>query len=447
MTVSVQADFSRQTGVIKPMHGINNGPFHYCNYEMFPALTEAGIPFSRLHDTGGRYGGGVFVDMGNVFRDPSADPSDPNAYDFAFTDTLIQALHSAGVEAFYRFGTSIENDHAVKAYRIFPPKDALHWAQVCDGIIRHYNEGWANGFHFGIRYWEIWNEPDNEPELADNPMWKGTMEDYFHLYEVAARYLKQQHPELKIGGYASCGFYSILNAHAEVANSSPRTDYFLEFFEAFLKWITSPQHAAPLDFFSWHSYSGIEENIQYAAYARERLDAYGLQATESILNEWNPGIYNRGKLVDAAQIGGMMCALQKSSLDMLVYYDGSINEYNGMWNPVTKEPYPAYYSFVAFNVLYRLGFEVFSASDDAAVRVVAATDQNGHDALLLVNTTGKDCTVQLELNALSEKEQRLQLRRIDGEHTLNQPAETLAYAPQTELALPKDSLLLLETIS
>jgi len=30
---------------------------------------EAGIPYSRLHDTGGRFGGGVFVDIANIFRD------------------------------------------------------------------------------------------------------------------------------------------------------------------------------------------------------------------------------------------------------------------------------------------------------------------------------------------------------------------------------------------
>ena len=302
METCVTVHFDQTVGPMKPMHAINNAPFHGCDNHLFPALTQAGIPYARLHDTGGRYGGNVFVDIANIFRDENADPDDPAAYDFAFTDWLLGALHKAGVQPFYRLGASIENDHRVRAYRIFPPKDPHRWALICDGIIRHYNEGWANGFHYDIRYWEIWNEPDNEPETADNPMWKGSMEDYFTLYEVAARLLKQRHPQLMIGGYASCGFYSILNAHAAVANSSPRTDYFLTFFERFLHHITDPQHTAPLDFFSWHSYSGIEENLQYAAYARQRLDAYGLQNTQSILNEWNPGIHNRGKTVDAAQI-------------------------------------------------------------------------------------------------------------------------------------------------
>ena len=57
-----------------------------------------------------------------------------------------------------------------------PPADAAKWAAICVGIIRHYNEGWANGFHHGIRYWEIWNEPENRPA-----MWTGTDEDYLAL--------------------------------------------------------------------------------------------------------------------------------------------------------------------------------------------------------------------------------------------------------------------------
>lgn len=479
MQAEVWAKFSCPVGRIKPMHGLNNAPFYGCDDSLFPALTAASIPYARLHDTGGRYGGHVYVDIANIFRDENADPADPAAYDFAFTDWLLAALHKAGVQPFYRLGATIENDHRVRAYHIFPPKDPHRWAEICDGIIRHYNEGWANGFHYGIRYWEIWNEPDNEPLVADNPMWKGSMEDFFVLYEVTANLLKQRHPDLKIGGYASCGFYAILNAHAAVANSSPRTDYFLEFFEKFLTHITTPGHTAPLDFFSWHSYSGIEENLQYAAYARQRLDAFGLQATESILNEWNPGIQNRGKPLDAAQICGMMAALQNASVDMLTYYDGQINSYNGLWDPITRRPFWGYYAFAAFGALYRLGRQVAAGTDTPALRVVAATaDGQGAAqgaAILLVNNTGADCQVRLRLEGLpggaadastegpteSQTPVQLSLGRIDAAHTLadapqqvtlqgrtlqSQTMQGQATQAQTlELALPVDGIVLLTT--
>ena len=193
------------------MHGVGQPPIRGLNFSMFHYLTEAGIPFSRLHDVGGWFGGSRFVDIPNLFPDFDADPDDPGCYDFTFTDRLITALVEAGVEPFFRLGVTIENYASVKAYRIFPPSDPLKWAKICEGVIRHYTEGWADGFRYNIRYWEIWNEPDNGESPSNNQMWLGTKEQYFELYGVASRYLKNRFPHLKIGGYASCGCFAILS--------------------------------------------------------------------------------------------------------------------------------------------------------------------------------------------------------------------------------------------
>ncbi len=351
-------DFTTPLRPMKPMHGINNAPMHWANYGLFHYLGEAGIPVSRLHDTGGLFGGGVYVDIDNLFPNPDADPTDPASYDFLFNDALLSALCKEGAKPFYRLGCTIENYvTTIGPRRVFPPKDPHKWAVICEHIIRHCNEGWANGHHLGIEYWEIWNEPDNEPDPLVNPMWRGTKEEYYNLYEITANHLKSCFPHLKIGGYASCGFYDILNTQAQKqANVSTRTGYFIEFFEGFLAHITSPAHRAPLDFFSWHSYSGPDENVRYAAYAREMLDRYGFTKTESILNEWNPGIHRRGTLADAAHIGAMFVAMQNTSVDLLCYYDGQLEtSYGGLWNPLTKHPFKAYHTFRAFNELYLLG--------------------------------------------------------------------------------------------
>lgn len=96
----------------------------------------------------------------------------------------------------------------------------------------------ANGFHYDIEYWEIWNEPDNYPDTEENAMWRGTKEQFFELYQVSASYLKSKFPKLKFGGYASCGFYAIAEKEANpYANVSPRSEYFIEFFTEFLTYI------------------------------------------------------------------------------------------------------------------------------------------------------------------------------------------------------------------
>ena len=79
---------------MKPMHGGKDMTeyFHY--------ITEACISFSRLHDVGGVFGGGRFVDIPNIFRNFDAEETDPQSFDFAFNDHLLKALTEAGVEPY-----------------------------------------------------------------------------------------------------------------------------------------------------------------------------------------------------------------------------------------------------------------------------------------------------------------------------------------------------------
>jgi len=443
-------DFTAPVGKIKPMHAVNNAPMFWTYCDNFHYLTEAGIPYARLHDTGGILGGGVYVDVANIFPCFNADPEDPENYEFGFTDHLLRELSAAKVQPFYRLGCTIENYHpSIGPRRSIPPKDPHKWAVICEHIIRHYNEGWADGYHMGITYWEIWNEPDNEPVIEENPMWRGTMEEFFTLYEVTANHLKSRFPHLKIGGYASCGFYEILNtAAASQANVSTRTGYFIEFFEKFLAHITSDGHRSPLDFLSWHSYSGPEENIRYAIYAREMLDKYGFTETESILNEWNPGTHRRGTLSDASAIGSMMVAMQNSSVDLLMYYGAMLeSSYNGLFNPITQKPFKAYFALVAFNRLYQLGTQyVLNGTAEggklgAGVYGLAAGNEDGKKAILAVNA---QCLLgQADTITLTVPEGTWQVSLLDETHDLS--VVTTAEGGES-LTLPADGLLLLESI-
>ena len=395
--MNLQVDFSKRKGRIKPMHAVNNMPTCPGDpYGLYRKFTEASIPYARLHDTGGCYGGARYVDIENIFPDFDADENDPASYDFSFTDVLLENMVNAGVKPFYRLGATIENNHRIRAYHIYPPKDNEKWARICEHIILHYNEGWADGYRFGIEYWEIWNEPDNEPVIEDNPMWKGTAQQYFELYHTAAVYLKEKFPHLKIGGYASCGFYALLEKDfSETAHSSTRTGYFVEFFLDFLRFIS--ERNTPLDFFSWHSYADLDSNVYFASYAKQKLTEYGYGSAEVIFNEWNPGILLRSTAEDAANIAAMMCAMHGTSTDMAMYYDGQMDSsYCGIFDPVHHTVFKAYSAFSAFGELYRLGNETEARCGLPKVYVCAAADaENG--AVLLVNKTGEDVAVTSSL--------------------------------------------------
>ncbi len=370
------------------MHGVGQPPFAGSNFGMFHYLTEAGIPFSRLHDVGGTYGGGRWVDIPNLFRDFDADPYDPASYDFTFTDLLITALMKAGAEPFFRLGVTIENDAAVRSYRIDPPKDPHKWAVICEHVIRHYTEGWADGFNYDIRYWEIWNEPENFEDPRENQMWTGTKEQYYELYNVTAKHLKSCFPHLKIGGYASCGFYAVTNG-----GGSSREKYFITFFDGFLD--SAAKNGTPLDFFSWHSYDNIENTMKFAEYARRRLDEAGFTDCETTCNEWNPSVNLRGTARHASLVTGMMLAMQNAPLDSAMFYDARYGTsiYGSLFNPLTAEPFPAYYGFMAFNELYRRQNQVSLTCDIPGVYACAA---KGDDcAVVIANTNNSAAELNL----------------------------------------------------
>ncbi len=387
--MQLHIDFNKPLGRIKPLHGVGQPPFVGVDFEMLHYLKDAGIPYSRLHDVGGAYGNFRFVDIPNIFRDFGADETDPASYDFTFTDLLITALIEQGVEPFFRLGVTIENQARIKAYRIYPPADYHKWAAICEHVIRHYTEGWADGFCYDIRYWEIWNEPDNYEDPMENQMWRGSKEQYYELYEVASKHLKKCFPHLKIGGYASCGFYAIKKEFIADANSSPRKEYFLDFFEGFLQYVKA--HACPLDFFSWHTYSGVESNKLYAAYARRRLDEEGFALTESICNEWNPTPKNRGTYTHAADTCACMLLWQDMGVDAAMFYDArwGTSIYGALFHPETKLPYPAYYAFTAFNALYRRGTQVALSCDDDRLYAIAARGESDGCAVI-ANTTDEE---------------------------------------------------------
>jgi hypothetical protein len=264
----LSVDFSVPAGAIRPLHGINKGPLAPGGiFDVIKEQKELGIPFTRLHDCG--WPNPYVVDHHAVFPNPNADPVLPDSYDFRLTDEYIDAVRQTGAEPIYRLGESIEHT-AVKRY-VHPPADMEKWAAVCLGIIRHYNEGWANGFHHNIRYWEIWNEPENRPA-----MWSGTDDDYLRLYRTAALAIKKQFPAVKVGG-------SALGASGSFVNGEFVPTEFAVGFLAMCR-----QDKVPLDFFSWHCYTADPAELGVRSRAiRRLLDANGFTATENHLNEWN----------------------------------------------------------------------------------------------------------------------------------------------------------------
>ena len=383
----LKVDFDERVGAVKPVNGVGQPPvLGYTGFGMFRYLKEAGIPYSRLHDVGGAYGKNIFVDVPNLFRNFDADETDPANYDFAFTDLLLANLVENGVEPYFRLGVSIENRADIRAYRVLPPKDYAKWARICEHIIRHYTEGWANGFKWKISRWEIWNEPEGHETPETNCMWRAPFSEYCRFYEVASKHLKSKFPHLMIGGYASCGFYAVTKSRHHVQNVG-RYSHLLKSFHEFVAYVR--EHKCPLDFFSFHCYDDPGPAVIQNQYVRDYLDANGFASTLLSLNEWIPftAIRQPGSARQAAYIASMLAVMQNGPIDDAEIYDARCarGTYSPFFDPATGRPRKAYWVYYMFNELRMLGNAVRASSPYENVYAVASDDGHGSGAVLLAN--------------------------------------------------------------
>ena len=383
--IVVSVEPTSEVGVIKPMNAANNGP----NGPTFKAYKALRVPYGRTHDTPlGEVWSSHVVDINQVFPDWNANVNNPKSYDFALTDEMLQDMIKAGTEPFFRLGQSIE--HESKKYGIYPPKNYKKWAKICEHIIRHYTEGWADGHQMDITYWEIWNEPDlddpGERWKTDPRTWGGTQEQFYELYEVTAKHLKKCFPHLKIGGPA-------------FANPRKYGPPFLDYLK---------KTGTPIDFFSWHMYHRRPERISEDVHVvRQILDEKGFTDVESILNEWNYNKswteknyysrYVRRSIKAAAFMTGVMSECQNGPVDMLMYYDLRPNTtWNGAFMPHTYDILPAYWALYYWAELADFGTQVKSDCAEKDIYTTAAKSADGKLRLLLTRYNEDDSVKDLK---------------------------------------------------
>ncbi len=373
-----EVDFSRQDGPVRPMHSVNNGPGGGRGINNDDSFKKAGFPYARLHDSSfySGYGAEHAVDVANLFPNFDADVNDPSSYDFALTDDYLQRIIRAGTKVFYRLGHRIE--HERKRYGTQVPKDFRKWAEICEHIILHYNEGWADGFRMGIEYWEIWNEPNCRNTDGSNPCWQGTDEQFCELFYVALTYLKERFPELKIGGPAL--------THVDIP-----------FTEKLLGRLREGGHP-PLDFYSFHGYASTPAAFaEPPRIARALLDSYGYTDTEIILNEWNyvknwasPEAMKEayqviGNVQGASFVAGALCVAQNvKELDHFMYYDARPSTvWNGLFAAGSLETLKPYESMAMFHELYQIGTAVKTRAEGDVFGCAAYSGGKGAAMLTL----------------------------------------------------------------
>ena len=404
---SVRVDAAQKIRPIGKLSGTNNGPIHTFT-DRTKEYREMGVDFVRFHET--HSFNTKCVEVPFIFRDFSADENDPANYYFAETDAVIRGAVDAGIEIMYRLGMGTEGSLP----RIFcvAPLDFEKWARVAEHIIMHYNEGWANGFHYNIEYWEVWNEPDLFTYWY-NPAWKDdeVRPKFVEFYCTVSQYLKKKFPRLKFGaaGFATC------RPGAPKADATPEQKWNwqdrMKMYDLLGEATESGKAAA--DFFCFHSY---HRDIRAIRFKLERVQSllsdFHLENMELINTEWGAiglqrdknGIWYYDQMYtahSAVDTLATMLVYQKAGVTKAAYYDADerskfcgLYEFGGGYKNHA-------YAFLAFKALKEAGTEVVCEGFEGPETSAVAAVGDGKLVVVFAND-GEEKKATLHLENLPE---------------------------------------------
>lgn len=430
----IQVVFDQKQGKIKSIHGANIGPL--CGdggYDLSEYHSQIAFPTIRLHDCPYYYR--EVVDIPCIFPLFHLDETDPANYKFARTDAYIQSILDCGSKIVYRLGVSIQG-HPKYKFDTEPPANYTKWANICANIIRHYNEGWADGFHHNIQYWEIWNEPDD-----GHGQWEGTFEQFIDFYVTVARIIKEKCPNVKVGGPALNG--AMQNVDKKMHHVGP----FLEKVKA---------TNSPLDFFSWHSYPDFPGHVTVPAKKiRKILDDFGFPETESHLNEWNIAPFmnvwgisrdphtrklwiDRTKGMEGASLAAAtLIAMQDVPVDMANFYDAS-NGILGMFH-FNGVPAKSFFAFKMFKTMIANApcrVEVVGSDPDNGLAILAGESEDAsRRMILLANYRKPQGLWNINLKGLGQEKRELRVHVVDAYNNYTLERTESIQGPVTRLAI------------
>jgi len=432
-----QADFTTNVGKIRSeLHSSGFGPT-ICSLtqQALDDVKAMGFKSARTHDWALINPNERVCDWHHIFPLENLDATKPENYVFGPTDYLLKRTREeAGLDVFFRLGTSIEHSGPKIHFNTLIPKDFDKVAEVFSGTVRHYNRGWANGHKWNIRYWEIWNEPDgfnnmfclpegdagkDEAATAAN---EAKRRDLFtKLFVKCLKRMKDEFgDEIKVGGPALCTL---------------REDYFRYLLQACKDAGVTP------DFISWHGYTRDPmQFVREAERARKMCDEYGFTKCELIVNEWHyfgenyswtdmqrcsdPAVKARiwegpdshNGIRSSCFTLATLANLQSSKLDQAFYYGCN---HVGSWGfkDALQKKYKVFYALKLFGDIVKNYAVHCTGSTEGTVTAFPVKSAAGKKALLVVDYGGSSREVKVALKGVDAKA-KMKVTVLDHTHDL-----------------------------
>lgn len=289
-------------------------------------------------------------------------------FNFQYTDILFDSLLDIGIRPFVELGLMPEVMAKDREYvfwwkmNISMPRLISEWEELVEAFVSHLTHRYGKE-EVKKWYFEIWNEPNHPAFFTEYE----NIDEYFRLYDAAARAVKRVNSEYRVGGPATAG----------------------------MKWIEEiidhcREKEIPLDFISSHNY-GVDGDFDAGGNAvtvmrpvnslSDRIRRYGELCKKEklplIVTEWSSSYSPRDPVHDSYFNAVFVLNTIKRAdgyADMFSYWtytdifeessppDTPFHGGFGLIN-VQSVPKPSFY---AYSFLNKLGDTEIACSDEQA---------------------------------------------------------------------------------
>lgn len=226
------------------------------------AVKDLGLTSVRAH--------GTFHDDIGIYREDGGNP----VYDFTRSDIIFDFLVQNKVAPIVELASMPSALAADASQTVFdwkmitsPPRDYDRWQGLVQAFVAHNVERYGADV---VKNWyfEVWNEP----ECCGNKFWKGSLDDYFKLYDKSVAGVHAALPEGRLGGPVS-------SQPVELTQNSMAGKLFLEHIKS---------TNGSLGFFAFHSWSFIDGAVGGYFQGLDLLDSYGHTSVPIAVTEFGP---------------------------------------------------------------------------------------------------------------------------------------------------------------
>ncbi|MBI4551447.1 MAG: hypothetical protein HY710_04215 [Candidatus Latescibacteria bacterium] len=276
--------------------------------------------------------------------------------------------------------SSRPSDEETRDPGLYPPTNYVEWEEVVFQTVKHFNVD----RRLGIRYWEVWNEPNNvfwnvRPRWAwlryvpfyspyEGRLYELTrLFAYCSLYEHAARGAIRADPTIRVGGPTA-----LCDGDVEDVTGSAR--WWTQVLARWCGW-----RDIRLDFISLHLYgappdaSGPADYADLIRRARQWGSRSGGRVPEVIIDEWNAwsmeGGHDTATAYHAVWVMETLYAMMEAGARHSVYF-GAGGGFLGMLTDQGDTPKPTYNLFRMMSLMGRDRVAAHAAPAD--VRALAS---------------------------------------------------------------------------